>query len=136
VQGEVVRPAIYEMIPGETVRPPGLRLWLGAPAHLRCARVERILAAEARTMAGVDRTVIDVDLAAAVPNPAAAPTLRAGDAVRIFPVRAEVRSTVAMQGRVWHPGSFRFTPGMRAWDLIERAKGLREDAYQDRAQIV
>jgi polysaccharide biosynthesis/export protein len=136
VHGEVVRPAIYEVIPGETVLDLiAFAGGLGAPAHLRRARIERILPAEERTVAGVDRTVIDVDLAEAVRNPAAAPALRAGDAVRIFPVRTEVRNTVAIEGGVWHPGSFRFTPGMRAWDLIERAEGLRHDAYLDRAQI-
>jgi polysaccharide biosynthesis/export protein len=137
VHGEVVRPAIYEVIPGETVLDLiAFAGGLGAPAHLRRARIERILPAEERTVAGVDRTVIDVDLADAVRNPAAAPALRAGDAVRIFPVRAEVRNTVTIEGGVWHPGSFGFTPGMRAWDLIERAEGLREDAHLDRAQIV
>jgi polysaccharide biosynthesis/export protein len=137
VHGEVVRPAIYEVLPGETLLDLiGFAGGLNAPAHARRARIERILPAEERAVPGVDRVVIDVDLTEAVRNPAGAPALRPGDAVRIFPVRAEVRNTVSINGGVWHPGSFRFTPGMRAWDLIERAEGLRDDAYQGRAQIV
>ena len=137
VHGEVVRPAIYEVRPGETLL--DVLAFAGgpnAPAHLRRARIERILPAEDRTVPGVDRVVLDVDLAEAVRNPAAAPVIRAGDAIRIFPVRAEVRRTVAIEGGVWHPGSFGFTPGMRVWDLIDRAEGLQGDAHLDRAQII
>ena len=137
VEGEVVRPAIYEVRPDETI----LDLiefagGLNAPAHFRRARIERILPPDERAVPGVDRVVMDVDLAEAVLNPASAPALRPGDAVRVFPVRAELRQTVSINGGVWHPGSFRFTPGMRAWDLIQRAEGLRDDAHHDRAHIV
>jgi polysaccharide biosynthesis/export protein len=137
VDGEVVRPAIYEVLPGETI----LDLLefaggLNAPAHFRRARIERILPPMERTVPGVDRVVLDVDLAEAVMNPAGAPALQPGDAVRVFPVRTELRQTVSIDGGVWHPGSFRFTPGMRAWDLVQRAEGLRDDAYQDRAHII
>jgi polysaccharide biosynthesis/export protein len=137
VHGQVVRPAIYEVLPGETLLDVlGFAGGLNAPAHLRRARIERIVPAEDRTIPGVDRVVLDVDLAEAIRFPERAPAIRPGDAIEIFPVRAEVRRTVAVEGGVWHPGSFGFTPGMRVWDLIDRAEGLREDAYRDRAQIV
>jgi polysaccharide biosynthesis/export protein len=137
VHGQVVRPAIYEVLPGETLLDVlGFAGGLNAPAHLRRARIERIVPAEDRTSPGVDRVVLDVDLMEAIRRPELAPAIRPGDAIEIFAVRAEVRRTVAIEGGVWHPGSFGFTPGMRVWDLIDRAEGLREDAYRDRAQIV
>jgi polysaccharide biosynthesis/export protein len=137
VHGQVVRPAIYEIRPGETILDVlAFAGGLNAPAHMRRARIERILPPEDRTVPGVDRVVLDVDLTEAARNPAAAPEIRPGDAIEIFPVRAELRQTVSIDGGVWHPGSFRYTPGMRAWDLVEQAEGLRADAYRDRAQIV
>jgi polysaccharide export outer membrane protein len=137
IRGEVVRPAIYEVLPDETlldlVQFAG---GLNAPAHLRRARITRILPPEERTVPGMDRTVMDVDLAELVRDPGAAPALRPGDAVEIFPIRSEVRNTVTVQGAVWHEGTFQFRPGLRVWDLIDLADGLKEDAYAQRAQIV
>ena len=137
IEGEVVRPAIYEVLPDESI----LDLiqfagGLNAPAHLRHAQIRRILPPDQRTEPGVDRVTIDVDLAEVVQNPAAAPNLLPGDAVTIFPVRTEVRNVVSVEGGVWHEGEFRYTPGMRVWDLIEQAEGLQEDAYTGRAQIL
>lgn len=173
IEGEVPRPAIYEVLPGETVADlVAFAGGLSAPAQTRRARIERILPPEERTVPGVDRVVIDVDLAQALDNPELAPELRDGDAVRIFPVRPELRRWVSIQGAVWGdiqpprpdtawtlPGDsltrdtsgaaadradrrtrqadrFRYYDGMRLWDLIELAGGLRDDAYTDRAQIV
>lgn len=34
------------------------------------------------------------------------------------------------------PCTFHYSPGMRAWDAIEAAEGLRPEAYRQRAQIV
>ncbi len=137
IDGEVVRPAIYELLPDETLLDlVAFAGGLNAPAHLRRARITRILPPADRTEPGVDRTVIDVNLAEIVENPALAPGLAAGDAVQIFPVRAEVRNTVTIQGGVWHEGTFRYREGMRAWDLIDLADGLQDDAYTTRAQII
>jgi polysaccharide biosynthesis/export protein len=58
VHGQVVRPAIYEVLPGETLLDVlGFAGGLNAPAHLRRARIERIVPAEDRTIPGVDRVV-------------------------------------------------------------------------------
>ncbi|HEX6693856.1 MAG TPA: SLBB domain-containing protein, partial [Longimicrobiales bacterium] len=90
IRGEVVRPAIYELKPTETLL--DLVRFAGgptAPAQLRRVRVERILPENQRAP-GVDRVVIDVSLAEVVRNPASAPALNAGDDVRVFAVRGEV----------------------------------------------
>jgi len=137
IDGEVVRPAIYEVLDDENFLDLlAFAGGLNAPAQTRRARITRILPPGERTEPGVDRVTIDVDLAEVLANPSLAPRLRAGDAVRIFPVRTEVRNTVTAQGALWQPGEFRYTPGMRAWDLIASADGLRDDAYLDRAQII
>lgn len=136
IEGEVPRTAIYELLPGGTLA--DLIQYAGglnAPAHLRRARITRILPPAERT-AGVDRTTLDVDLVEVIRDPASAPVLRPGDQVRIFPVRTEVRNTVQLEGSVWHPGTFEYQRGMRAWELIAMGEGLKPDAYLDRAQIV
>ena len=136
LRGTVRREAIYELKPGETLA--HLMFFAGGPttsSSLRRARVTRVLAPSERRVAGVDRTVIDVDLADALERPATAPALRDQDEVRIFPVRTEVRNTVTLNGSVWNDGSFAYQRDMRAWDLISLGNGLTPDAYLDRAHI-
>jgi len=136
VKGEVNRPAIYELRNGETladlIRFAG---GLTAPAESRRARLERILSAGQRSEPGVDRVVIDVDLAQALANPASGPALQAGDELTIYPVLSDVRHQVTLTGNVWRPGTFQFKPGEHAWDLIHEAEGLLPDAYLANAQI-
>ena len=82
IRGEVTREAIYEMKPGETlydlIEHAG---GVTTPAHLRRARVTRILPPGERLIPGVDRVVIDADLADILDNGDNAPELEAGDDV-------------------------------------------------------
>ena len=137
IRGEVTRPAIYELKPGETlldlIRFAG---GLTTPAALRMARITRVLPPDQRTEPGVDRTVIGVDLAAVMRGQQKPPELKPGDDVQIFRVRSEVRNTVTIAGAVWREGTFRLQPGMRVWDLINAADSLQPDAYRPSAQIV
>jgi polysaccharide biosynthesis/export protein len=136
IRGEVTRPAIYEMRSGETFL--DLLAFAGgvrAPAHLRRARVERVVPAPLRTTPGFDRVVLDVDLAEAIRSPQAAPRLESGDDVHVLAVRDEIRNVVSLNGAVWRPGSFAYRPGMTAWDLIAGADGLSPEAYDGRAHI-
>ena len=137
LRGQVRRPAIYEMAPGETLyqllqNAGGVT----APAYVGRARISRVLPPEERREPGVDRTVLDVGLAEVLRDSTRAPVLRDGDDVTVFAVRDEVRNVVSVDGAVWHPGTFGFRPGMRAWDLIRVADGLTPSAYLAQAQIV
>jgi polysaccharide biosynthesis/export protein len=136
IRGEVTRPAIYEMRQGETFL--DLLAFAGgvrAPAHLRRARVERVVPAPMRTTPGFDRVVLDIDLAEAMRTPQAAPRLESGDDVHVLAVRDEVRNIVSLNGAVWRPGSYSYRPGMTAWDLIASADGLSAEAFDGRAHI-
>jgi polysaccharide biosynthesis/export protein len=136
IHGEVTRPAIYEMLTGETFL--DLLAFAGgvrAPAHLRRARVERVVPAPLRTTPGFDRVVLDVDLAEAIRTPQTAPRLESGDEVQVLAVRDEVRNIVSLNGGVWRPGSYAYRPGMTAWDLIANADGLSAEAFDGRAHI-
>ena len=130
VAGEVVRPAIYELRPGETLRDL-LRSAGGftARAARRRVQIERILPPTQRGEGGRDRVVIDVssddlgsDFGPALP-------LEAGDVVRVFPVSARVRNRITVTGNVWAPGPQGFRPGMSLADAIRLAGGPRPDVY-------
>ncbi|HKJ91822.1 MAG TPA: SLBB domain-containing protein, partial [Longimicrobiales bacterium] len=75
---------------------------LAIPARTNHARITRLLPPDQRTVPGVDRVVVDVDLAAVLAGKAPAPTLHAGDDVRIFRVHSEVRDLVSISGAVWN----------------------------------
>jgi polysaccharide export outer membrane protein len=136
VEGSVSRPGIYELKPGETMyhllRYAG---GLTVGGSVRRARVTRILPPAERRDAGVDRVVLDANLATALADSTAAMQLREGDEVQVFQVRREVRNVVSIAGAVWQPGSYSFRPGLRVWDLIKQGNGLSPEALLNRAQI-
>ena len=136
IRGEVVREAIYELRADETLA--HLVQHAGGtttPAHLRRARITRILPPAERRVPGVDRVILDADLSEVVASPATAPRLEPGDDVRIFAIRNEVRNVVTLSGSVWQKGSFGFADGLQAWDLIGMGEGLTPEAYLPTAQI-
>lgn len=127
VEGEVVRPAVYELRSGETVADV-LRAAGGFTAGAAQQRVllERILPPERRSADGRDRVVLDI---APAQFAGAAGRLEAGDVVRVFPVAEQVRDRVTVVGSVWAPGAQALTPGMTVSAALRQAGGLRPDAY-------
>ncbi len=139
LRGEVVREAIFELLPGQTIRDLlGYAGGLTAPASIRRARITRILPPSDRIEPGIERTTFDVDLNPVLNGDSdeGIPELHDGDDVRIYRVLGEVRNQVTLEGQVWHPGDFGFREGMTAWDLIRMGEGLEPEAYLGRAHIV
>jgi protein involved in polysaccharide export with SLBB domain len=136
--GEVIRPAIYEIKPGESLRDLiVLAGGLTPQASTEAATIARTLPPDQRTATGRERTVVTVDLGRSLTDSAAAPTpLYPGDSVTVFALTGPRRNAVRIAGSVWQPGTYALDPGMRLGDLIRMAGGLRPDAYQGRAQIV
>jgi protein involved in polysaccharide export with SLBB domain len=116
VDGEVRRPAIYEIRPGttpaEAVRLAG---GLTPEADPRTATVERI---DARR----NRTVVDVDLTMPATG---AVRLQSGDALRLRPARDSLEGAVVLEGHVFRPGGMEHRPGMRLTDLVGSLDELR-----------
>lgn len=142
ISGEVVRPGIYELRPGETLRElVAAAGGFKATASQRRLLVDRILPPEQRVPGGRDRVTIDVAAAPEAANggsgAAAVPSmpLVPGDEVRVLPVVERVRNRVNVLGHVWTPGLQGYTPGMRLSDAIRAAGGVRSDAYLDRVII-
>jgi len=82
-------------------------------------------------------TVESFDLAAALSNPAAAPTLKPLDTVRIFSrFDFEDSPTVSVSGAVRHAGTFQTSGQIHFRDAVELAGGVTPDAAMDSAQII
>jgi len=60
---------------------------------------------------------------------------RTGDVVFVDEVLDRFENRVNISGAVWYPGEFELKEDMTLYDLIEKANGLRPDAYRERAII-
>jgi len=137
VVGEVKRPAVYEVKPGETLRDLiGIAGGLTPVAATGAVTIHRIVPPERRTELSQARTVVSARLTPAFPGDTASVPLAAGDSVTVYPFVAGRRNAVAVRGAVGVPGTYQVEPGMRLSDLIALAGGVREDTYTGRAQIV
>jgi protein involved in polysaccharide export with SLBB domain len=136
VTGAVVRPAVYEIRPGETLRDV-LRFAGGfsADAIRRRVQIHRILPpGPDDSTFGRGRVVVDVgpdQLAAGIP---AVPML-AGDSITAFPVPERLRGFVTVQGDVWVPGPVGYSPSMQLSDALRLAGGPKPDVYLDQILI-
>ncbi|HEX5435632.1 MAG TPA: SLBB domain-containing protein [Gemmatimonadaceae bacterium] len=130
VVGEIIRPATYELAPGESLQAliQDAGGYTPAASHRR-VQIERIVPPAKRVAAGHDRIVMDISseqLGGADDPPVA---LAAGDVVRVFPIAERVRNRINVTGDVWSPGSEGFTSGMHLSDALKSAGGVRPDVY-------
>jgi protein involved in polysaccharide export with SLBB domain len=130
--GEVLRPATYELKPGETLadlmRAAGGLTALAAPRRIQ---VDRVVPPAQREEAGRDRLVVDVAAQSAAP---ALPLVN-GDVVRVFRIAERVRNRLNIVGNVWRPGPIGFSAGMRLSDALRAAGGVKADTYLGRVLV-
>jgi protein involved in polysaccharide export with SLBB domain len=135
LSGQVRRPAIFELRPGEDLR-SALAFAGGFQPDARVDQlnVYRILPPEARTGAR-DRVLVDVSL----------DQLQVGaepiavfdrDSVVVQGIRGERANVVTVEGQVERPGEYEFRDGMSIWQLVDRAGGLLPDAFLARAHVI
>ncbi len=130
ITGEILRPAIYELVANETLR--DLIATAGGfseQALTTRVQINRILPPAARGDRGRDRVVVDVSgeqLAQGIVPPY---PMDAGDSVVVFPVAKRQRSVVNVSGNVWLEGPIGFTSGMRLGDAIRLAGGPKADVF-------
>ncbi len=119
IEGEVRRPAIYEL-GGNSTAADLLYLagGLTPEADPRIARITRIDASR-------ERTVVDLDLT--TPNARTMP-VQTGDVLRVFAIRPSLENAVALEGHVFRPGVSQFRPGMRLTDVISAPEELKPNA--------
>ncbi len=134
IEGDVKRPAIYEIKTGEGL----LDLiefsgGLTASAFSEKIQVDRILSPDQRTP-GRDRVLVDVDLGNLTPSEPF--PLMDGDRIFVESVQNERVGRVSSEGQVQRPGDYQLLPGMTVEDLISRSGGLRRDAFENIAHLV
>jgi protein involved in polysaccharide export with SLBB domain len=59
-----------------------------------------------------------------------------GDIIQVSKILDRFQNRVKLTGAVFRPDVYELTDGMRISDLVQRADGLREDAFIGRAQLV
>jgi protein involved in polysaccharide export with SLBB domain len=127
VRGEVRRPAVYELLENETLT-DAIRYAGGANPSGVTQRVQ-----VTTLQPGMSRLIKDVDLSLAQsgqPVP-----LYDGDTVDVFSVRSTLVNKVTIEGAVDQPGEYAITPNMTVADLVQRSRGLLDEAYPMRADL-
>jgi polysaccharide biosynthesis/export protein len=136
VTGRVIRPAIYELRPDETLR-DAIAFAGGFQPSAGQARVtiHRILPPDARGGSGRARVVVAVGADQFSGGVAPAVPMAPGDSVTVYAVPDRQRGYVTVRGNVWVEGEVGFTPGMKLSDAIRLAGGPRPDVYLPRILV-
>ena len=61
---------------------------------------------------------------------------KSGDVVSISKIIDRYKNRIVLSGAVYRPDVYELQPGMRIADLINKANGLKEDAFTGRAQLI
>ncbi|MBI4499827.1 MAG: SLBB domain-containing protein [Gemmatimonadetes bacterium] len=137
VAGEIMRPAVYELKTGETLR-DAVKLAGGLTpyAATETATIDRVLPPHQRPEPGYMRTVLNASLDQVTDSTVAPTALFGEDSITVFRAHGGRRASVTVAGSVWVPGTYQLGQGMRLWDLIKGAGGLRTDTYGGRVQVL
>jgi protein involved in polysaccharide export with SLBB domain len=116
VQGEVQRPAVYELESATTAEEM-LRLagGLTATAHPQGATLSRVNESQ-------DRVILDLNLNTATGR---ATPVKAGDLVDVPAVIDRMDNRIELEGHVFRPRAVQYKPGMRITDLLPSLEYLR-----------
>lgn len=130
VTGAIVRPAIYELRAGETLKDLLADAGGFAANALRTrVQIHRIVPPASRTSDGRDRVVLDVASDRFATGDGPEFPMAAGDSVNVFHVRDRVRDVLTVKGNVWVEGKIGFAPGMKLSDALLLAGGVKPDTY-------
>ncbi|MDQ3136734.1 MAG: SLBB domain-containing protein [Gemmatimonadota bacterium] len=136
VSGEVLRPAIYELRPAETLR-DAIAYAGGFDPSAAEARVtiHRILPPASRGVAGRARVVVAVGADQFTAGIAPAVPMAPGDSVTVYRVAGRQRGYVTVRGNVWVEGEVGHTAGMKLSDALRLAGGPKPDVYLGRILV-
>jgi polysaccharide biosynthesis/export protein len=136
VAGEVTRPAVYEVLPQETLRDViEFAGGFGPAAYQTRVRIHRILPPESRAGGTRARVVVDVGPDQMAGGTVPAVPMSPGDSVTVLSIAERLRGYVTVTGNVWVEGQVGFRPGMKLSEAIKLAGGPKPDVYLDRILI-
>lgn len=123
--GQVRRPAIFEMLPGETLKNLlGFAGGFGDDAYRASITLRRNTSRERRIV-----TISEEQIAGFVPQ--------RGDKYLVGKILERYENRVQVAGAVMRPGDYSLEPGLETVrQLIARAEGLSKDAFTNRATII
>ncbi|AQG81682.1 SLBB domain-containing protein [Spirosoma montaniterrae] len=123
--GQVRRPAIFEVLPGETFRTLlGFAGGFADDAYRASITIRRNTDRERKIL-----TVTEAEMATTAPQP--------GDKIFVGKILERYENRVQVAGAVMRPGDYALEPGLETVrQLVTRAEGLRKDAFVNRANIV
>jgi polysaccharide biosynthesis/export protein len=119
VEGEVNRPAIYEL-KGETSVADMIALAGGVTSEADSSRVALVRVNDRRA-----RVIVDVPIDTAAGR---SETLRRGDRLRVLRLRPTLDSGVTVEGHVFRPASVSWREGLRLTDVLSSVDELMPDA--------
>ena len=128
VEGAVNREGKYEMLPGETFY--DLLKYCGNYKPDAFTKVIQIRRYDQNKQILIDYDLDSVKLAGGKIE------LMNGDVVGVRSIPDKVKNYNEIYGSVLLPGRYQWKEGDRVWDLIQRAQGLKEDAYLEEAYLV
>lgn len=123
VQGEVKRPGLYELLELE----PAVQLIEYAGGFTEKAYKANI---KVNQFTNRERHIKDLSLNAFHQYIPAK-----GDSIAVEPILEKYENRITISGALFRPGSYEWTEGMKLADLIQKAEGLREDAYLKRVLV-
>ncbi|RZM21500.1 MAG: capsule biosynthesis protein [Pedobacter sp.] len=123
VVGEVKRPAIFEMKDAEN---------LNDLLNFAGGFTERAYQARIKVLknTSTERKVADV-----VADAFSSYQPQSGDKYFVNEILDRFENRVSIQGAVFRPGEYELTPGLTLKQLVEKAEGIKEDAFGSRAYI-
>jgi protein involved in polysaccharide export with SLBB domain len=122
--GELNRPGLFEMQPNETLD-DAIRFAGGYKSNAFKARITGIRNTD------FERKVIDVtkpEIATFKPQN--------GDAYSVGSLLDKYENRIIIDGAVFKPGTYALEKGLTVAQLLQKAEGLREDAYTERVIII
>lgn len=124
LQGQVKRPGIFEVLPGESFS--DIVAFASGFTDTAYYASVKIFQRDER-----ERKISDL---AAQDYKTYQPS--SGDVFLVSKILNRFKNRVRITGAVFRPDAYELTPGLTVADLIRRADGLKEDAFTGRAQIL
>jgi protein involved in polysaccharide export with SLBB domain len=121
--GRVKIPALFEVLPGESLQ--DIIDYAGGFADN--AYTSRIIVSQIKNQQHALTDVVETDYKSYIP-------LR-GDKFIIEPVLDRFENRVTIKGAVFRPSDYELSKGLMLSQLIEKAAGLKEDAFMERGTI-
>lgn len=124
IEGEVKRPGIFELKKGETFATLlSFTSGFSESAYTASVNVIQKTSKEFKV-----QDITKSEFANYIPQ--------SGDLFKVNKILNRFENRITIEGAVFRPDTYSFTEGMRISDLVAKADGLKEDAYNKRARIL